>query len=113
MILLPTYYSNATLVLGPSTRPPTGHMVSEIMDHFKLKSIFCPPIIAEQLVQEPGGLEKCKNLKFLLYAGGPLSQAAGEALSKVTDVCQFYGQTETGPIQALVPSITQAIGFRA
>lgn len=103
MVMLPIYYSNATLVLPPPTRPPSGHLVSEIMDHFELKSIFCPPIIAEQLVQEPSGVEKCKSLKFLLYAGGPLSQAAGEALSQVTDVCQFYGQTETGAIQALVP----------
>lgn len=103
MVLLPIYYQNAKLVMSPPTRPPTGHLVSEIMDQFKLKSIFCPPIVAEQLVQEAGGIEKCKSLKFLLYAGGPLSQSAGEALSAVTDVCQFYGQTETGAIQALVP----------
>lgn len=103
MVPLPIYYQNATLVLSPPSRPPTGHLVSEIMDHFQLKAIFCPPILAEQLVQEPGGLDKCKHLKFLLYAGGPLSRTAGEALSAVTDVCQFYGQTETGPIQALVP----------
>lgn len=103
MIMLPIYYRNARLVLGPPSCPPTGHLVSEIMDHFKLKSIFCAPIVAEQLVQEPDGIEKCKSLKFLLYAGGPLSQDAGDALSKVTDVCQFYGSTETGPVQALVP----------
>lgn len=103
MIMLPIYYKNARLVLSPPSRPPTGHLVSEIMDHFKLKSIFCPPIVAEQLVKEPDGLEKCRSLKFLLYAGGPLSQSAGDALSKVTDVCQFYGSTETGPVQALVP----------
>ncbi|KAK7713546.1 putative NRPS-like protein biosynthetic cluster [Diaporthe eres] len=103
MIMLPIYYQNARLVLSPPSRPPTGHLVSEIMDHFKLKSIFCPPIVAEQLIQEPDGIEKCRSLKFLLYAGGPLSQTAGDALSKVTDVCQFYGSTETGPVQALVP----------
>ncbi|KAF2683122.1 acetyl-CoA synthetase-like protein [Lentithecium fluviatile CBS 122367] len=103
MVMLPIYYPNATLVLSPPTRPPTGHLASEIMDHFRLKSIFCPPIIAEQLVQEPGGLDICASLNFLLYAGGPLSQNAGDALSKVTDVCQFYGQAETGAIQALVP----------
>ncbi|KAL1852805.1 putative NRPS-like protein biosynthetic cluster [Diaporthe australafricana] len=103
MVMLPIYYQNAKLVLSPPTRPPTGHLVSEIMDHFKLRSIFCPPIVAEQLVQEPDGLEKCRSMKFLLYAGGPLSQSAGDALSKVTDVCQFFGSTETGPIQALVP----------
>lgn len=104
MVLLPIYYQIAKLVMSPPTRPPTGHLVSEILDQFKLKSIFCPPIVAEQLVQEPDGIEKCKNLKFLLYAGGPLSQSAGEALSKITDVCQFYGQTETCAIQALVPT---------
>lgn len=104
MIMLPIYYPNAALVLGPPNRPPTGHLVNEIMHQFKLKAIFCPPIIAEQLVQEPGALDRCSRLKFLLYAGGPLSQATGDALSKVTDVCQFYGQTETGPIQALVPA---------
>jgi thioester reductase-like protein len=103
MVMLPIYYSNATLVLSPPTRPPTGHMIAEIMDHLPLKSILSPPIIFEQLVQEPGGLEKCEELKFLMFAGGPLSQSAGDALSKVTDICQTYGSTETGPIQSLVP----------
>lgn len=103
LVLLPIYYQNAKLVMGPPGRPPTGHLVSEIMDHFRLKSIFCPPIVAEHLAQEPDGIEKCRSINFLLYAGGPLFQSAGEALSQVTDVCQFYGQTETGPIQALVP----------
>jgi acyl-coenzyme A synthetase/AMP-(fatty) acid ligase len=103
MVMLPIYSSNATLVLSPPTRTPNGHLVSEIMEQFPLKSIFCPPIIAGQLFQEEGGREKCKSLKFLLYAAGPLSQAAGDALRKVTNVCQFYGQPETGAIQALVP----------
>jgi thioester reductase-like protein len=103
MVMLPIYYSNATLVLSPPSRPPTGHMIAEIMDHLPLKSIISPPIIFEQLVQEPGGLEKCKTLKFLMFAGGPLSPNAGDALSRVTDVCQIYGSTETGPIQSLVP----------
>jgi acyl-coenzyme A synthetase/AMP-(fatty) acid ligase len=109
MVMLPIYYSNATLVLSPPTRPPTGHLVSEIMNHYKLKSIFCPPIIAEQLVQETGGLDKCKSLKFLLYAGGPLSQAAGDALSKVTDVCQFYGQCERSLVTVFQLSSPDAI----
>ncbi|KAL2273595.1 hypothetical protein FJTKL_04192 [Diaporthe vaccinii] len=43
MIMLPIYYQNAKLVLSPPSRPPTGHLASEIMDHFKLKSMFCPP----------------------------------------------------------------------
>lgn len=109
MLVLPIYYSHATLVLAPPMLPPDGSILSDIMDQFPLKSIFCPPIIAEQFVglfkDDSDALkEKCKNLNFILYAGGPLSQFTGSALSKVTDVCQFYGQTETGPIQALVPN---------
>ena len=103
MLPIPIYSETSTLVLAPPNKPPNGQLVSAVMDHFPLKAIFCPPAIAEMLVQEPKGLEQVKNLNFLLYAGGPLSRSTGEALSQVTDVCQFYGQTETGPIQALIP----------
>ena len=52
---------------------------------------------------EPDGLEQAKRLDFLLYAGGPLSTDTGNRLSEVTDVCQFYGSTETSAVAALVP----------
>ena len=52
---------------------------------------------------EPRGLEQAKRLDFLLYAGGPLSPTTGDLLSQVTDVCQFYGSTEMGAVQTLVP----------
>ena len=103
MLPLPIFSESSTLVLSPPDRPPNGQLTIEIMTHFPLKALFCPPTIAEMLVREPSGIEQAKNLDFLLYAGGPLSEATGKTLSKVTDVCQFYGQTETGPIQALVP----------
>ena len=103
MLPIPIYSETSTLVLAPPDKPPNGQIVNEILKYFPLKAIFCPPAIAEMLVQEPQGLEQAKNLDFLLYAGGPLSQPTGEALSRITDVCQFYGQSETGPIQALVP----------
>ena len=74
------------------------------MQRYKLRALFCPPIIFEQLLQEPKGLEQAKQLDFLLYAGGPLSSTTGNLLSQVTDVCQFYGSTELGAAQALVPS---------
>lgn len=93
----------ATVVLGPPTQPPTGQMVSSIMQRYPLKALFCPPVIFEQLVAESESLEHAKHLNFALYAGGPLSQRTGDLLSQVTDVCQFYGQTETGAVQSLVP----------
>lgn len=103
LIVLPIFSTTATVVLGPADRPPTGHLASEIMKHYELRALFCPPTIFEQLVIEPEGLEQAKRLDFLLYAGGPLSTSTGNLLSQVTDVCQFYGSTETSAVQALVP----------
>lgn len=73
------------------------------MRRFNLKALFCPPNVYEQLLQETDALESAKKLEFVMYAGGPLTTTTGTALSKVTDVCGFYGSTETSPVQALVP----------
>ena len=103
LVALPIYSTTATVVLGPTDRPPTGHLLSEIMEYYELRALFCPPSIFEQLVIEPKGLEKARQLDFLLYAGGPLSNMAGNLLSEVTNVCQFYGSTETGAVPTLMP----------
>lgn len=73
------------------------------MQRFQIRALFCPPSIYEQLVEEDTGLELTKGLDFILYAGGPLSTDTGSKLSQVTDVCQFYGSTEAGPAQSLIP----------
>lgn len=106
LVVLPIYSTTATVVLGPADKPPTGHLASQIMQQYQLRALFCPPTIFEQLVQESEGLEQAKRLDFLLYAGGPLSTNTGNLLSQVTDVCQFYGSTETGAVPALVPQRT-------
>lgn len=103
LVVLPIYSTTATVVLGPADRPPTGRLACEIMQQYELRALFCPPTIFEQLVIEPEGLERANRLDFLLYAGGPLTTTTGDLLSQVTDVCQFYGSTETGAVQALVP----------
>ena len=103
-IVLPIYSTFSTVVLGPSNKPSTGQTAAEVLRQLKLKALFCPPNIYEQLLQEPDGLELTKGLDFVMYAGGPLTTATGTALSKVTEVCGFYGSTETGPSQTLVPA---------
>ncbi|KAI4234458.1 MAG: hypothetical protein LQ349_003784 [Xanthoria aureola] len=103
-IVLPIYSTHSTVVLGPPNKPSTGQTAAEVLRQLKLKALFCPPNIYEQLLQEPDGLELTKGLDFVMYAGGPLTTATGTALSKVTEVCGFYGSTETGPSQTLVPA---------
>ncbi|KAL8728735.1 MAG: hypothetical protein Q9166_005222 [cf. Caloplaca sp. 2 TL-2023] len=101
--IVPIFSEAAAPVLGLATRPATGAMVKAIMDHHRLNSLFVPPSIIEQLLQEPNGLNRLKDLGWLAYTGGPLSPSAGNTVSKVVDVCQYFGITETLPLQQLVP----------
>ena len=104
MIIIPLLSEYASPVLGPPHLPPSGSMISQIMEHQKLRAIFAPPVIVEQLMQEPKGLDQIKQLDFLLYAGGPLTSTAGNTISKITRLCSSYGTTETGNITGLFPS---------
>ena len=100
----PIYSESAAPVLGPALRPATGAMLKEIMGYQKLQGLYLPPTIAEQLLQEPGGLDNFRGLDFLCYAGGPLATTAGDLISSLIDVCTTYGGTETGQIHQLFPS---------
>ena len=49
-------------------------------------------------------MTELEKLEWLAYTGGPLSPSAGDTVSKVVDLCQYFGITETLPLQQLVPS---------
>lgn len=89
--------------MGPPLAPPSGSLTDEIMKHQKLRAILCPPIIIDQLMQEPTGFERLGRLDFLVYAGGPLSPSTGDRLKGEVDLGQFYGATEYFQIHTFVP----------
>lgn len=66
--------------------------------------MFALPIIIEQLLGEPNGIENFEKMNFVCYAGGPLSQSAGDSLKDIVDLCQYYGSMETSNIQQLLPN---------
>ena len=102
--MVPIFCESTAPVLGPAARPATGAFVKAVMDHHCLHALFVPPSIIEQLLQEPEGLDCLASLDWLAYTGGPLSPSAGDAVSKVVEVCQYFRITETLPLQQLVPS---------
>lgn len=96
-------FTHTIAIFGPPSRPPSGGLAAEIMQQQKLRGLLLPPAVTEQLLQEPNGLDYFKNLDIFCYAGGPLSQAAGDKISRFTTVCQFYGSTELGQVRQLLP----------
>lgn len=102
MTIMPIFY-DCTVTLGPPEKPPSGELLSQAMEMLKIKAGWCPPTVIEQLLEQPGGFEQAASLDWIMYTGGPLAQAVGDKLCTVTDVCQMYGSTETGPHITLVP----------
>ena len=91
-------------MLGPALKPPSGFLAADILGSQDVRALFVPPIIIEQLLGEPQGIEYFRKMDFVCYAGGPLSQFAGDSLKDVVDLCQYYGSTETSNIPQLLPS---------
>ena len=95
--------SRASLVTGPPLAIPSGTLVNEIMACQELRAMYVPPTIVEQVMQEPEGFDRLRQLDFLIYTGGPLSASVGDRLSKELDLCSYYGATEFFQIHTYVP----------
>jgi thioester reductase-like protein len=95
---------NASPVLGPPHLIPDSALLKLVTRHQKLRSIFLPPAVIEQLLHEPNGIDFFKGLDFLVYSGAPFSPAIGDRLSKVIEIISPFGSTEVFPQPELAPS---------
>ena len=100
----PIFTEASSPVLGPPFSPPSGNTMKEVLDQQKVRAVYIPPSIAEQLLQLPNGLNYFKNLDFVCYTGGPFSPSAGQKLTEVTDLVPLYGSTEAFQTPQLAPS---------
>lgn len=102
-IVIPIMSTKASLVTGPPLATPNGSIVNEIMMCQKLKALYVPPSIVEQIMDEPEGFDRLKELEFLIYTGGPLATSVGDRLCEQLDLCGYYGATEFFQIHTFVP----------
>ncbi|KAI0416363.1 hypothetical protein F5X98DRAFT_388112 [Xylaria grammica] len=102
-----TIFMNASPVLGPPHLVPDGALLKSVMTHQKLRSMFLPPAIVEQLLHEPNGIDFFKNLDFLVYSGAPFNPVIGDQLSKVVELISPFGSTEVYPQPELAPIATK------
>lgn len=102
-VINPILTEASSPVLGPALMPPSAALMKEVMMHQRLRALYIPPSIAEQVLQEPNGLDLFRDLDFLCYTGGPFSQEAGEILAQVTELLPLYGSTEAFQVPQLAP----------
>ncbi|KAI0387834.1 hypothetical protein F5Y04DRAFT_286810 [Hypomontagnella monticulosa] len=99
-----TIFMNASPVLGPPHMVPDGQLLKHMMLHQKLRSIFLPPAVIEQLLHEPDGIDFFRGLDFLVYSGAPFNPVIGDRLSKVVEIISPFGSTEIYPQPELAPA---------
>lgn len=102
-VINPIFTEASSPVLGPALIPPSAALMKDVMKQQKLRALYIPPSIAEQLLQEPDGLDLFRALDFVCYTGGPFSQKAGEVLAQVTELVPLYGSTEAFQVPQLTP----------
>ena len=107
LVINPILSETSSPVIGPAMMPPTAALMKEVMKQQKLRALYLPPSIAEQVLNEPSGLDLFRGLDFLCYTGGPFSQKAGEALAQVTELIPLYGSTEAFQVPQLAPQDPQ------
>ncbi|RGP62903.1 acetyl- synthetase [Fusarium sporotrichioides] len=91
-LFLPIYL-NSTVVYGPSDRPLTATIADAVHKHGHVNGGFYPPSVLEEIVSTQA-LNAVNQLDFMAFGGGPISQSAGDELSRRTTLHNFIGFTE-------------------
>ena len=90
-----TGFVNMTSVIGPPA-PPTPQLLIDIFRYGRIDGALLMPALIDQLCLLPEGIEALRELKYIHYAGAPLSAKSGNLLSPYTQVVPCVGSTEAG-----------------
>ncbi|KAL3457865.1 hypothetical protein BJX64DRAFT_292717 [Aspergillus heterothallicus] len=91
-------FSGAVLVIGPPNQPSSAQMFKTILQLAPFDGALLPPLVVDQIAQEPALVEEVSKLKFITFGGGSVSQTTGDILSKKTKMINVLGSSECGLI---------------
>ncbi|KAI0466489.1 putative NRPS-like enzyme [Xylaria cf. heliscus] len=94
-----------TMVYGAPHVIPNPSYVDEMHQYAGIDGSIGAPSLYEELSRDPKSLERMGKLKYVIASGAPISDAAGEAISRYTRVIPNLGSTETACLQRLAPAI--------
>ncbi|KAF4930706.1 Non-canonical non-ribosomal peptide synthetase FUB8 [Colletotrichum viniferum] len=87
------------LALPYADRPLTPELCIECIKYSKADSAGLPPSVLEEISHRPEQIAELKNLAFVGFGGGPLSQDAGDTLVRNgVHLINIIGATETLPM---------------
>lgn len=89
-------FLNQVIVLPPPDKPVTPELSDEIIRSGLVDGAFLAPAIIDAIAKEPEFLENLRKLRFVIFAGAPLSTEIGDVVRSRTRLLNAYGQTELG-----------------
>ena len=104
LMLVRSLYYQRPLALLPAGSPPTAEAVLDAISTIKPTAVACSPSILEDICGLPEGLATLLRLESIFYGGAPLARRCGDAISRVTNLCNGIGSTEAFMYSNLVPA---------
>ncbi|PYH40575.1 putative AMP-binding enzyme [Aspergillus saccharolyticus JOP 1030-1] len=102
MTLAMTSFVHMTAVVGPSAAP-TPQLVADILRYGQVDGALLTPALIEELCLLSSGLEALRKLKYIHFAGAPLSPKAGAQLASHVHLVPCIGSTEAGGYFTTIP----------
>ncbi|KAI1177786.1 acetyl-CoA synthetase-like protein [Nemania sp. FL0916] len=93
-----------TLVYGDPHVPPNASYVAEMHEAAGVDATMGAPSIYEDMSRRDEWLEGLRGMKYVVASGAPLSQEAGDTITKYTRVIGNLGATETANLPRLAPA---------
>lgn len=97
-------FQSTELILGPSQAPPSVHTVELVLKHGIAEAGILPPSLLAEVATDDELVKTMCKWSSVTYGGGPLPQAAGDALQTKLKVLQILGSTETFNLPELLPA---------
>ncbi|EIT82217.1 hypothetical protein AO1008_11774 [Aspergillus oryzae 100-8] len=91
---MPTFLHMITVV-GPPV-PPSAEIITKTLQYGQVEGALLPPALIDVLCQTSPGLDALRQLKFVHYAGAPLSKKTGDQLASHVRIVPCIGSTEAG-----------------
>lgn len=83
---------------------PTSDNIIECISQTGTNIVLCVPYHLEQWADSEEALKTLRNIGYVVYGGGPLSEKKGDFLTTAgIPLAQLYGATECGPVSILPP----------
>lgn len=91
------------MVLPPPDKPVTPELSDEIIRSGLVDGAFLAPAIIDAIAKEPKFAENLRKMRFVIFAGAPLSTEIGDSIRSKTRLLNAYGQTEIGLLDQYRP----------